>query len=308
MGKKKILSIIEFIFGLIILFVLIRKIGLKNITDTIADVSWLYVLIGGIIVIIVLILGGWNIKILSACLGYRTKARKIIEKYILCWVIGQAFPVRIFSLSLVLLLKKEKIRLKDGIAITLVDKIITFIVMFLLVIIGVAHFFKIGNILFYGMFFSLFIAVLGVFTFSSRWENALMRVLARFKIKKIKGFSSAAKKVVRCKKEIILNAVLTLIRIFIIAIVPYIILLGLHRYANIFEFFLISVMISTLASLPISAAGLGIREVGAVTLYSSLMHLDPVVITSTYLIFLVLKYALAITFLAGHLIKNIIPN
>jgi len=299
---KKIIYVIGFLIGLAILIFLIYDVGIGSVYGAILSANIYYVILAFLILTLVLFLGGLNIVLFAICLGHKRRPFEIISTYILNWVVSQVVPIRISSLSLLLLLKKSKIKIKDGVAIILVDKIITLTALLALTAIGLFYFFPTNSVIKYPILFVILLLFITVLTLSARSERFLLSMLNSLKISSfvannLEGFSLASKKIMRYKRLIIFNTLITFVKLLITALITYTIFLGFGAKANVFEFLLISIVVSALASLPITNAGLGVRELSAVVLYAQLMGIDRTVIASTYLIFLFLKYVFSIVFL-----------
>ncbi len=299
---KKVLQFIEFFIGIVILVILIYRTGIKDIYSTVIQANLLYVALSFLVLFITLLLGALNIKIFIDYLGYQSSFR-VIGYYLFNWVISQAFPFRVSSISLIALLTRDNIKLKDCAAATFVDRITTFGVLFSLAAVSLLYFFRTRSIYLYIIFFVVFLIAASIFTFSGRSERILIALFKKFKSGHLTGFTLSSKTIAKNKLLMMTNIMITLVKHVFQALVPYIIFLGFNVKVNFIEFFLISILIITIASLPITTSGLGIRELSAVALYSKLMGIDTVIITSTYLIFLSLKYIMSMFLLLGHLAR-----
>ncbi len=295
--SSRILKVVQLILGLVILGFLVFHVGLVEVYEVLFQIRVEYILLAFIFLVIVHFLAGVNIKLLAGALGYTTSLYELTISCVYSWVVGLLIPLRVSSLSLIVLLKKSNIQTKDSIAITFVDKLLTFIVLFVFVAVGLLYYFPQYAVVKYIFFFLVFIVAFAVATFSIYAESKLVLVGRWFGIKDLEGFASAAKKIVLKKKAIIANTLVTVLRLCIIALIPYTLFLNFNVAVNFSEFVLISAIITAISSLPLTTAGLGVREFSAVGLYTTLMHIDPVIITSTYLAFMIIKYVAALGFL-----------
>lgn len=295
--NKKVTAIIEFFIGIVILCVLIIKIGIKKIIVILSNADPLYIFYALILLIIVLVMGGINIYLLLKILKPKIRSNDIIFAYLKNWVLSQILPFRVSGISMVIILKMIKIKIKDSIAVILVDKIITFIIMFLLGFIGIIYFIPQKNILIYAILFLLIIIILGFITFSKKSDKIISFLSNKIKLKGISGFSKKSNIIIKSKNVITINIALTLVKLIFTAIIPYIIITGYNIHPNIIQFLFISILVSIISSIPITNAGLGIRETSAVALFAIFMDIDKVVIAGTYLLFLLIKYAFSLLFI-----------
>ena len=297
--NKRILKILELLLGAVILFYLIYKLGAKKVYETILLIDPNYLILPYILQIIVILIGAFNIYLFVKFFRYKKlRFQSVLIVYLYNLVIGMVFPIRSVGIPLIVLLNKLKIKMKHSIAITFVDKIITFVILLLFTLVGILYFSSYSyNLLIYSTLLLIITILLGIFLFTKKLQNRIINLFERLNLPSIRGFSESSKKLIKSKKNIIVNSILTFIKLLISSIIPYIILLGLDIHPPLLQFSLIAIVITVISSFPISIGGLGIREVGATALFSYFMGLDSVLITSAYIIFLFIRYSFAIIFL-----------
>ena len=128
--KKNFVFMISRIFiSIAILGILIYYVGIKQILETFVSMKKVFLIPILILHIISLLIGALNIKILIKKIKNKLSFRKILKYYLVSWSIGSIMPGKIGEFSILYMLKKENISYGQSLAITMIDKIITIIVL-----------------------------------------------------------------------------------------------------------------------------------------------------------------------------------
>lgn len=295
--KKNILSFIELLLGIIILILIIKDIDLKNIYLIIKNAKIGLLIISLIILMIVLIMGALNIHILIKAAKSKIKFKKLLILFNFNWILSFVSPIRMHGLSFVFLIKQEGVDYGKGTAIVLLDKFTTMIGLILISLITTLWITKsyLGYIL-----ISLIIIICIPFIINlKRFKNKLIK-----KSKHIKKFYLTISIFKKNKKIIFYNFIITIIKLIITSLIPYTIFLSLGIKPELVKFILLAVIVSFIASLPISFAGLGIREYSAILLYQYFLNINKETTLSVYLIFLIMRYLVGIISIIVYLLEK----
>ncbi len=293
MNKKQI-TIIKLIFGLLLLFFVFYRVGLKEIYETILKIN-LFFVIPFIIVFYTLffILGGINLKVLLNPIK-KVSFKKLIKYYALSWSFGLFVPAKIGEFSLIFLLKKEKIPIGKTTAICVIDKTITLITFVIFSVIGFLIFFnRVDSLKFTLILLAiLFLAISSVL--SNRIRSIIKKIIGKYNVY-FKGFSKTLFKYLRKNKKVLLiNFILTLIKWCLIdAGLVFIYFLAFDTMVNPIYIILITAIVLIVGLLPVTINGIGVKTPTAIFLYSQLGIMGAIV-ASVHIIDLIIKYLIAL--------------
>ena len=163
--KSKLFLLLRIILSFIIIGYLVYRIGLNNIAITFSKLN-VYVLLFAIgIIFLHLIIAAYSVFIFIRPLGYTIKFLNFLKIYFFSYSFGLFLPGKLGEFSIIPLLKSENIEYKDSAAASILDKLITFITLFLFTVIGVFIFLSFKNaiyiisillLIFFILFFFLF--------------------------------------------------------------------------------------------------------------------------------------------------------
>ena len=290
--KKSLKYLIRFFIGGIILILLFYKIGFGEVYNVILNMNILFLPIIFFLYFINVIIGSLNLKILFNPLS-RISFRDILKYHLISWSIGLFVPGKLGEFSLALFVRKENINLGKGLAVSLIDKLMT-----LSVLLGFAI---IGFILFLDQIWTivlLIIIVIGImlfttFLFSRKLREFIITYILRKHKYKFEGFSSTIRDYIKTKKYIlIINLFFTLLKTLVMVLMTYFIFLSFNANVSIF-LILIIMSISIVSELiPISISGLGIKQAVGVALYSQ-VGVSTIISAGNYLFLFAVNYGLA---------------
>lgn len=270
MIKKKVLLLLKILFSATLIGLIIYKVGFKSVITTIGNIPLIIILLFILNPLISIFIGAINIKLLSDTIK-KISLINMIRYTLLSWTIGLMSPGKLGEFSILLFLKKKQgITYGQGLAISIIDKIITIIsligissLIFITfiperTIIGVALILLFGTIL-------LFLGLL-----SDKGRNIIKKYILRGHSEKFLKFNFTFKKlIIKHPLRITLNLILTIVKWFITSSITFIGIIYLGGQISLLSTFSI-VCVSLLVSLvPISLSGLGIRELTFVGLMSS---------------------------------------
>ena len=295
MKMNKLWIIIKIILGVTIVYLLLRKIGLKDIGDALALTDASYVVAAFIILILVYVIGTIRLYFLIIPIK-KISLLKLFRYSSISWVAGVIIPTAdIISFSY--LLKKEGIDLGPGLAINFLDKAITLAVLTGLSLLAFLKFLPLSqatNLII--MVSALFLITL--LAISPLGRAAVRRLILRKYSENFTGFWRVLKWFLLKKKILlIVNVALTLIKFITTAAITYILFLPLGIQVSLYDVSLITAIILIVKLIPSPLIFPGIREaVGfslAVLLYAQIGVAAPVVV-SIYIIVYALSYLYAL--------------
>ena len=291
---KQINFIIRIGLGLLILFILIYNIGIKDTLSKIVSVDLFLFALILILFFINFIIKVLNYKILILPLKKKIKFFRLLYYTFVSWSLGLFIPGKIGEFSLVVLLKKENIPEGHGAVISLLDNLATFSLLATFSIIGFFMFFsfittmKLILIIFF--FWMLFVT----FIITKKGRDLIKTYILRKYSIKFQGFSKLLFYYFKEQKSILaLNVILTFFKWWIHAFMIYLLFYAYNQNISIFLIFLINSMLTIISLIPISISGLGVRESIAVLIYHFIFNIDNAIILSAYLIPLIISYVTA---------------
>jgi len=239
---------------------------------------------------LIIVLGVLNIQVFLNVIKVKISNYNLLKPYLLSWGASSFLPGRVGEFSLTYFLK-EKARIGDTTAILLLDKIVTFVVIILFGLTGLIYFVDKSMFLIF-LFASLIIlfGVLSIF-FSSSLRNFIKRFILRKYSYVFKGFSKTGNQILRSKRAMAVNFLLTVIRLVFTVLTYYVAFLTIDPSFRInpLAIMFISSAVTLTAFIPISISGVGIKEGTAVILYG-LVGVSPELTFSAHLLLLIMRY------------------
>lgn len=289
---KQVNFIIKLAISILIIYFLITLIGVKKIFSNIILIDPLFFLLAFFLILIGLIIGALNVGVLLLPIK-RISFIKIFYYNTLSWSLGLFVPGKIGELSLIPFLKKEGVPVGHGTAISILDKLISLMVLSFLSILGFFIFFDAETTLKLMAVISLFVAGILFLIISDTGRNLIKKyVLRKFSIK-FQGFSHLLFHYFRKQKSIIiLNFIITFVKWIVNAILLYTLFLAYNQNISFIYILLINSVLMVISLIPISISGLGVRESAAVVIYN-LLNIESVITISTHIIPLIISYAIA---------------
>ena len=277
--------------GLAIVYYLFYKIGFTAIFVTFKQFTFWHVFIVLLSTIVVVILGAYNVSLLLQSLSYQIPIMRLIRYSLVSWSLGLFVPGKLGELSIVYFWKKHGVPLGPGFAVALMDKLITFMTLSVVTLIGIFIFFRHQFWLFVSI---LLVLVLGGLCVVSPYGRELIKkyILRRYKTQVV-GLSKTFFLLVRKYPHLLfLNMVLTVIKWLISAYAFYLLLAYFQPPVSFLYTFIIICTSIIVSLIPISISGLGIREGVAVYLFSLVGVLQNYAL-SVSVLFTVLGYIIA---------------
>lgn len=292
--KKRISLILKILVGLIILITLSYKVGISDIIKHMEQFNPLYLIIILPLYILIIFFGTLNLLLLLKSSKLRIKFKKLLRYYFTSWSMGLFIPGKLGEFSMVYFLKKENIGIGKGLAILLVDQILTLIVLGILSMVSVIIIFHIKS-MWIGILAIL--VIMGLLIISK--TNKKLRILIRKFIlrkheKKFTGFAKIVGFLIRERKSIlIINLLITIIKYILHALVLYVILISIGGKFSLWMILIISSLAKAIGLIPITINGLGVKESVAVYIFG-IVGLDASLVTAMYITTMIISYVVGI--------------
>lgn len=301
MSKKY--SFMKFIFGFILLSLIIANIGFEKVYITVKSFNAIYLIPVLVIYILNFYAGAVNLSVLISKLNNKIKLSKLLRYNVLSWSFGMFVPGRLGEFSLIYYLEKEGIIYGEGLAISMLDKIISFVIFSVISLIGCFIFFDIQTAL--KIFFVLSsILIVLLFLITSYKVRLFIRksILRGYEGKLANFYKTFKEYFLKYKIALMINGVVTFIKLVLMSIVLMLLFKGFNIEVGIITVLVITSMVTILSLIPISISGLGIREITYVYMFN-MMNIPSNISLSVSLITLVINYTMGLSILTFFKIK-----
>lgn|GEM_PF-2406599 len=236
-------------------------------------------------------MGGVNVILLTHAAEPSLPKRPVFVSYLRSWVIGAVAPGRLGDLTLAYFLAPLGVSYGLGLAVVMVDKLITF-----LVTVGIG---AIGILLYVGgeqalLAAALALGMVGVLAYAI--ANRRVRGYVRDRLlgkhgSKFAGFSRFAGTILTGSPGVlVVNTVVTVGRAFLMGISVWVMLLAFGTRVDLLAVVFVQTIAQLAAWVPVSMAGIGVRESTATVLYTQLLGLQAAPVLNANLLTLVLGY------------------
>ncbi|MCP3682763.1 MAG: flippase-like domain-containing protein [bacterium] len=287
----KLKNIVRLVLGIAILAILVYNVGFTGVIDAITSLNPIYLPAIAAYYVVFFVLATAGFKLLTAPLA-NIPFKKLFKHYCMSWAVGLVMPGRIGDFSIIYFLGKEGIKTGQATSIALLEKVLTMIVLAAIAVIGFFTFLTLTQAIWLVVIlvlgFSLFVAML----FTGLGRVLVRKILGKHQ-KKFAGFSTTLNYFLKKqKKRLLLALIFAFLRWIASSLTIYIIILALGQHVDFVSVILVHATVIMVSMIPLTMAGLGIRESAAVFLFGKIGVLATVV-TGIYLIFAGINYTLA---------------
>ncbi|MBI2148938.1 flippase-like domain-containing protein [Candidatus Woesearchaeota archaeon] len=270
------------------------KVGIIKVLQIIGSINILLLLAYITLKYLSFIFGGLNIYLLIRPIKKKLRFFEVWRYFVLSWSFGLLFPGKIGEFSLIYFLRKEKIPYSKGLAISIIDKALTLIVLFIFGILGMAIFLKNMIIPTTIIFILIILTTIYIVYVDKVFENLIKHIIK----KKIKYIIEVKKEIKNYIKKhsnlIIINLIITAIKWIFTALTISVLFLGFNVKVSIINVISIQSISTIISMIPITVSGIGITESAGIYLYG-LVGIPYSVSGSLFII------ALFVTYLIGAL-------
>jgi uncharacterized protein (TIRG00374 family) len=291
--KKTIKKTIQLLIGLAIIFWGLQVVGVSNILDALRSTTWWILIFMLAAQAVYFAVGALNTYLLFRPFSKRgTTYTKILEYYCLSWAIAIFAPGKVGEFSLVYFLKKEDATIGEGLSLTIVDKLISLMVILIFSTIVIFTFFNQGNLLLAVAAVAAAAFLVVLLMLSGKVRGFIRKYVLRKHAKLFKGFNKANLKYLgRYKMLLFYNIGLSLIRSALIALIAYIIFLALGvTTLPYWPIILISSLSQLIKMVPVTLNGLGTMEAFRYYMYFTFFGIEGGIIAAMLTINLLLRY------------------
>ncbi len=297
---KKAKNLLKILVSIVLIYFLIRNIGLEKIWSALKSTNlWILSLVLPI-KLFSLLLNGVNITLFLQAIGKKIKFWKVVIWSNLAWSIGLFFPGRVGEFSIIYFLKSEKVEFGESTAVALLDKMTTFFVLSVLSIIGVFYYFNPTSALWLAVILVVVMGANVAIFLNARLRGLVKEYLLKKYARLFKGFNDSFRRILRNKKMVLGNTLVTAIKWFFSFSAFSVIFLSLRAEVKVTDVMLISSLATIISLIPISLGGIGLREYTAVYLFNGL-GISPEITFVTYLLNTFINYLFA----SGIILANV---
>lgn len=290
---KMLKLLVKTILGIFILGFLLYKVGFGELYITLKGINLVYIPLFLFSTFVELAIGTIALKVLIYCLDKKMGFWRILNYHLRSFSIGLFVPAKLGEVSFIYFLKKDGLDTGKGAVIFVLDKLTTFITLSAVAVIGIFILFEERQSMIILIFLALVFVIILYFIISNSGRDIIKKYILRKYAILFSGFSKTFFYLLKNKPQfILLNFILGFIRWGIAAFSVYTIFLAFGNAPNYFYVWLITPLTILISLIPITIAGLGIRESSAVFLYN-IVNVPSYVSASVYFVFTALNYIFA---------------
>ncbi|MFW5803606.1 MAG: lysylphosphatidylglycerol synthase transmembrane domain-containing protein [bacterium] len=284
MNKK---YLIKFIIGLSILLIFLYRLGFQNIVNILRQTNLIIYSIVFFCLIFIEILASLNYSILIKSINKQIPFIIIFRLHTLSQSIGKMTPGKIGELSILKFFNNYGITYKESIAILIIDKIISLLILLLSATIGSIFLFNsFYLLLFLFLFFFFLIALYIVF----KPHLTQQKLFSKFFI-----LISLIVRIIKSNiKNISINFLLTITKWFIYFGAVYLLFIGYDTHVVFHKIAFTVAITKIITFIPISPGGLGIEEVSASYLINLVASANMIITANVFLLLRFLTIIIAI--------------
>ncbi len=305
--NKRLFSLLQIAVTVILLFYLIRKVNFKEAYSIMKQVNVYYYLLSIFLCFIFLVLSNWRWKILLDARDLKFSFGYLLKVYFASWFFNNILPTAIGGdvIRIAFTTQKDCVtgrhRTSPALAAAFVDRFIGFIGIFFFASLasGVLFLTKMGTnhylLLELAGFIFLLIVLLALF--SDKVHRIFSKMFSHIKIfglgERFERAYQEIKEYRQIKNRLLWSFFLSLVVQGAIAMVWWIIAIGISVKKSILYYFLYIPAIGVITMIPISIGGLGIRENSFVYIFNTLVGVAKEKATAISGLFLILNLLFA---------------
>ncbi len=289
----KLSKILSLVFGIIILILIIKGIGINDLINVLKKFNLLYLPLIIILLMLDYILGGINTWIIAR--GFKKISLfYIIKATFITLVYAVILPGKLADLLIIPFLRRKKLNLSQSTISIGLDKIISLIVKAIFGLFGAIFILKRFNFIFIGIpLIALFIMLLTtMLAYSKKFKYLIKTYLLGKYSFLFKGFSKNLRYYIkRNKKYLYYNLLITIIKTFLEALLYFMLFLSFGELTNVFTIFFIFSLLSVimLLTFPIGISGIGVREGLGIIVFGA-VGVSSAVVFNSFILRLILIY------------------
>ncbi|MBS3061366.1 MAG: flippase-like domain-containing protein [Candidatus Diapherotrites archaeon] len=301
--------------GLLILSILYLTVGPEKIIAAFSRFNFVFLLLTLIPIAFTFLVSGLNLYFFAQPV-LKISFKESVTLSNLLFAINAFLPGHLGELFVATFLEKKGARLGSTSAMVFLDKLISLVAVLIFVALSVAFFLE--NTLVMLLLGIAGLMILSFFSLTPTGRVLVRKVIQRFfptEKPLLEGFGKTIQLYLFEKKRILLNLVLSILRLVIASMTLYIVFLGFGLSPPIIPFVILSIASLLIGYIPITPSGIGLKEGSLVYLYTlisipveiSLLALTIVLIINqaTSGLFFVLYYPTISQYLRSFSLKGI---
>ncbi len=295
--KRRLKRTIQITIGLAILVLLFMRVGIVQFWDTLKTINPLWLIPSFLMTFVVQTLATINIKILLKALNKNVSFGYLWKAVTLSQSLGTVAPGRMGEFSLILFLKNKNVGYGTGLVIAVLDKIITFVIVSIIALIGILWFFnlKLFLVVLAACISIVFILIYAIL--SNKIRDLIKKYILSGYSKYFKGFSKDFQYIMNEKKKyLLLNFIVTIIKWVTSFLSLWFIFKAFNQPISGHYIIFVSAVVIIISLIPISFSGLGLREGSGTYLYRILTGISTALIMNVMIIATIRKYIIAFFF------------
>lgn len=277
---------------------LVWWIGPAELAAAIADLRWGWFALAFAVDVVAVLLGSLNVLVLTRAIEPSARPNHILVAYLRSWAVGMVAPGKLGDLSYAHFLAEERhaedtTNLAPGLAVSIVDKFVTFVVTASIAVVGLALYARASDALLGGLGAVVLVALALVALFDPRIRTTVRTRLLGTYAERFAGFSAHMRTLLRERRgALALNLGLTVGRTLVQALALLLYFLALGQSVGLLDVVIVQAVSLIVSLVPITFAGLGVRQGAGVVLYGRIAGLRAAPVLAHGLITTVTGYLL----------------
>ncbi len=298
--KNNLSVFIRLVLCVLLVSFIIYKVGFLSIINVLKNLNIFWLLPVFFIYFISIVLGACNIYLLLP-LRKDLCYWRFLKYYLISSSVGMFTPGNIGEFYITKLLKKHKIKLSSSATITILDKLITVLVMAIISLVGIIFMFKYSINYLIPLTFLVLLILVSVLLINRKFFTILGFLFKKHK----KSFGGSYKLLINLLKNkkinLFTNILLTFIKWFVTVIGIKLVFLSLGLNVDFLLILVVTASARLVSMIPITVDGLGVKESIAILMYG-VYAIGSVYVASMYIVYFFINYSLALIVVLFHLL------
>ena len=265
---KKVLYYLRIPTAVGLLVLLLYKIGLNNLLDSLSKINLLYQAPLLIIWLAGQVLGTMALIVLIKPLKLRVTFRQMFRRFMVSWSFAFVTPARAGEFLMANYLLRDGLPLTRGIALVLIDKIVTLTVSLVIAIAGAYVLFGIETGFVLTTLLAVCMLVFMVVSGSDRMECIIEGFLSRRFEPMSGGYSQLREYFSSLRWVLAVNLFITVFKFVMHGGFLWVVFLSIGVHPPVYITMLVTALVQVIVLVPITVSGLGLREGATVALFS----------------------------------------
>jgi len=298
MRGGKVTVVVRAGVSLALLGALVWWIGPAELATVVREMRWGWFFLAVVIDALSVLVGALNLYVLTVALRPAAAPTRVLVAYLRAWAVGMVAPGKLGDLSYAHFLSVEEHRaetpatLAPGLAVAVVDKIVTFAVTATIAVAGLAVYASTSDAAL-GAAFAALALVAALAALSSARVRALVRerLMGRY-ARRFEGFSADVRTLLRDSPGLLTaNLVITIGRTLVQGTSMLLYFSAVGQTVSLLDVVIVQAVTVIVSLVPVTFAGLGVRQGASVVLYGRIAGIAAAPVLAHGLITTVTGYA-----------------